>query len=183
MMRGAFGRDLRPTVDNIHLQDTNPLWCFDEVQDDLAEMADGFTEDSTSILQCLIGAVRFTYSNTAVLSGTALNLDKVKAVVDKSDEFWMRPSVNRLAPCFALITEDSIFAKVFKSRTAELLGILYGSSSREDCLRKKYSGDKVFIPANERTFNDSYLFRKFRPYCDKFHVGEPPPKEYITEKL
>ena len=156
MIRGAFGRDQRPTVHNINLRNPNLLWCFDEVQDDLAEMADDFTEDSTSTLQCLIDAVRFTYSNTAVLSGTALNFDKVKAVVDRSDRTWDEPLVNRLASCFSLITEDSIFEKVFHSRTAELLDILCGSSSREDCLRKTYSGDKVFIPANEREFNDYY---------------------------
>ena len=115
------------------------------MQDDLAEMADDFTEDSTSTIQCLIDAVQLTYSNTAVLLGTALNFDKVKVVVDRSDRTWDEPLVNRLASCFVLITEDSIFEKVFHSRTAELLDMLYGSSSREDSLRKTCSGDKVFI--------------------------------------
>ena len=145
MIRGAFGRDQRPIVHNINLRNPNLLWCFDEVQDDLAEMANDFTEDSTSRLQCLIGAVRFTYSKTAVLSGTALNFDKVKAVVDKSDEFWTRPSVNRIVPCFTLITEDSIFEKVFHSRTAELVDILHGSSTHEDFLRKSYSRTSTTI--------------------------------------
>ena len=183
MIRGVYGRALGPTIGDTNLHNTKFLWCFDEVQDDLAEMADNFMKDSTNVLENFIDAVRCRDSNTAVLSGTALNVDKVKAVVDKSDNFWKEPSVNRLVPCFALITEDSIFTKVFQSRTAELLGILYDSSSREDFLGKTYSGNKVFIPANEQAFNDSYLFRMFRDYCDKFHGGEPPPPKDITEKL
>ena len=78
MMRGTFGRGLRLTIDNTNPHITNLLWCFDEVQDDLAEMADNFMEDSTNILDYFIDAVRFTDSNTAVLPGTALDVDKVK---------------------------------------------------------------------------------------------------------
>ena len=48
---------------------------------------------------------------------------------------------------------------------------------------RTYSGNKVFIAANEWALNDSYVFRKFRDYCDKFRAGEPPPTEDIIEKL
>ena len=136
-------RVLHPTIN-----DTNLRWCFDEVQDDLTEIGTGIMEVPTSILENFIEAIRWRGSNIAVLSGTALNFDKVKAVVDKSDKLWLGPSVSRLVPCFALITEDSMFTKVFQGRTDELLGILYGSISSEEFLRKTYSGNKVFIPAN-----------------------------------
>ena len=99
MMGGVDGRDLRPIID-----DTILFWCFDEVQDDLAEIVDNLMGGSTKILQCFIYAVRFADSNTAVLSGTALNIDKIKAVVDKSDKSWRKALFNRLVPCFALIT-------------------------------------------------------------------------------
>ena len=117
-----------------------------------------------------------------MLSGTFLHIDKVKAVVVKSDKSSRKPSVNGLVPYFTLIAEDSIFARSSKVERLSF-GILYGSSSREDFLRKPYSGSKVFIPASERAFNDSYLFRKFRNNCDTFHASEPPPTEDIIEKL
>ena len=183
MMRDGSRKDLRLIADNINVRNANLLWCFDEVQDDLAEMADNIGKKSSSILQHLIDAVRSRHSNRAVLSGTALNFEKVKAVVDKVATYFGEPSVSRIVPCFTLITEDSSFEKVFQSRTAELLGILDGSSTRRDFLRKAYSGNKFLIPANERAFNDSYLFRKFRAYCRTFPAGEPPPKEAIIENL
>jgi hypothetical protein len=180
IMRGTHFQLLRPITDYIDL-----LWYFDEVQDDLAKITRDFEEDSTTILEGFIQAVRSSKMGptTAVLSGTSLNMDRVKAIVDKSDNTWREPSANRIVSCFALITEDSIFAKVFQSRTAELLSILYGSSSREDFLRKIYSGNKVFIPANKRAFNEFSLFWKFREYYDRFHTGEPPPREDIIGEL
>ena len=159
----------------------NLIWCFDEVQDDLAEMAD--VEGSTNILACLIHALRRGYSNRAVLSGTALNFDKVKAVVDNSDKNWNELSVSGLLPCSTLITEDSIFEEVFRTRTAELLDLLYGSSTPEEFLQKTYSGNKVFIPANERDFNDSLLYTKFRKYYNTFPEEKRPPKKDIIENL
>ena len=59
MMRGVFGRGLNLTIDG-----TNLLWCFDEVQDDLAEMADNFMEDTTNLLESFTDAVRCRDSNT-----------------------------------------------------------------------------------------------------------------------
>ena len=180
IMRGIYEREPVPTT----FLGTHFLWCFDEVQDDLAEMVNKNGKNSTNILEHLIGSIRFKFSsNTAVLSGTALNFDKVKAVVDKSERAHNEPSVSRLGSCFTLITQDSLFIELFQTRTAELLDILYGSNSREDFLRKTYTGNKVFIPANERAFNDSDLFCRFDDYCRTFPAGEPPPKEAIIENL
>ena len=80
--RGLDERDLSPIINNDHF-----LRCFDEVQDDLAEMADNVMEDSMNILELLVDAVRWKASKRVVFSGTALNFDKLKAVVDISDEF------------------------------------------------------------------------------------------------
>ena len=100
------------------------------MQDDLAEVTDNFMEDSTNTLGCFIDAARFKDSNTAVLSGISLHVDKVKAIVGKSENSWREPSVNRLVPYFTLIAEDSIFAKVSQSRTAELRHTLWFKFSR-----------------------------------------------------
>lgn len=170
------------------------LWCFDEVQCDLSELRLQFDSGSTTVLESLINALKVRHietrrfmmqyfgnsRNICLLSGTALNIDKVRAVVHKTHTIWRQSAIEDFMPSYTLVTDDRIFTKVFDRRMTELLNILHDSNSPEAFVRNTYCRGAVFIPANERAFNRSGLFHQFREYCGN---NEPPPTTEIMKNL
>lgn len=166
------------------------LWCFDEVQCDISEVKPPLNStESTTVLGSLIQAVREVHSfrteadytnHISLLSGTALNIDKVRATIHKSDQ-WPSPPIEKVMPSCPLVTDNQTFRKVYDYRRTELLKILHDSNSPKNFVRNMYCRDAVFIPANERTFNRSHLFEHFQAYRSEFDNDKPKSMTEIIE--
>ena len=108
-------------------------------------------------------------NHVTLLSGTALAIDKVRAVVQDTSNPYLQPTIEGFMPSFALLTDDQTFLKVFDHRISELLNILYDSQSPEAFIRNIYRRDAIFISASEQTFRDSRLFEHVRSYRSQFN--------------
>jgi hypothetical protein len=98
------------------------LWCFDEVQRSLSELSprgkySPFSSyESVTILDGFIFVLKGIYfrihqdqksktsttNQVGLLSGTALNIDRVRATLEKSNECWFSPTSQDLMPPFPL---------------------------------------------------------------------------------
>ena len=170
------------------------LWCFDEAQCDLLELSRKLQDGSDgfiTILEALLRGLRkvqsvFRHPDIGVafyLSGTALNIDKMRAAALETRQSHFNPAVEVFAPKFPLVRENEDFINVFVARTTELLGILHESTSGDDFIRKSHSRNRVFIAANERTFSSSRLFEHFQGYYSRLDSDVPSPISFIIGRL
>lgn len=169
------------------------LWCFDEVQCDLSSM--WLNDDrtaGTTMLECLIYGLRVLDPGEKnvpalshiFLSGTALNIDKVKAVLHNSDRIFTSGGIfdsdmiQSPEKSFPLVTDNKEFTKVFNRRVADILNILSDPRSSKESVPNTNCSGAVFIPANDRTW--SGLFEHFQAY--RGQRGKDKPIE-ITEEI
>lgn len=91
-------------------------------------------------MEYLINALRYQQSiksrmnnvdQISIISGKALKIDKVRAVLRKSDESFGTKAIQPSVASFPLVTDDEEFMKAFNPRRTDILNILYDSISSE----------------------------------------------------
>lgn len=170
------------------------LWCLDEVQCDLSELSSDphlwiptiistpIPIDVITMLESLVRSLaRFHgditthyFAGSCFLSGTALNIHKVRASVAAVHRFEndlyseIAPVHEKFDTPFILVTNEQEFNKLFRRRMTGLLDRLLfrlrTPDSQTSFFQSTCSRDAVLLPANPRGFDSSSSLDNFRQY-------------------